>query len=597
MVLTIYIYESTETTFTHMGLGALSPSSCIITEEDNGDFSLKMTHPIKGNEKWTKLDQQRIIKAPYQGEYQLFRIFNMFKDPITQKYFIVQARHIFYDLMDNFLEDVRPTALDGQDAGDYILDECQDTSHSFTFTSDIEDISTAYYIRKNPIEAFIGPDENSFINRWGGEITRDNFSISINSRRGADNGVKIAYRKNLTGLDITVNDLHVVTRVMPTALDENGVLFTTVTKYYDSDYISNYPHPKYGVLDTGIRVGAEVDGSIPYPDEATALTAMPLLVDAYYDAGADQPQTTLNVSYIDLGKTEEYAAYADLFSVSLGDDVTVYYPPIDIDLKLRVITMQWDAILDQPYAAVIGNKEPNIAQTVVDNDIDISALKTNVEKALLEGETYNAIYINHEDGFVAEAEIGGDTVQVRMNGSDGFAFYVDDVYMGGTKLINGEVGFIGNILTNDPDGVCYATIGSVTLGGSEYSGMFIYHTDYSETDPAIKLVAYHDGTIAVSSDDNGYIMIYPTGTLYYRDADATVRLDIGADGNFTVYDASGNERFGSNPDGGSVIKDLARTRIDVGTSETRIYSPNGSNSVYVNNTNAYKNIGGVITTI
>jgi phage minor structural protein len=592
----IYIYESTETVFTHMGLGALSPSSCIITEEVNGDFSLKMTHPIDDEEKWTKLDQQRIIKAPYQGEYQRFRIYNMFKDPITQKYFIVQARHIFYDLMDNFLEDVRPTALDGQDAGDYILDECEG-SHGFTFSSDIEGVSTAYYIRKNPVEAFIGPDENSYINRWGGEIARDNFSISINSRVGADNGVKIAYRKNLTGLDITVNDLPVVTRVMPTALDENGVLFTTATKYYDSDYISNYPHPKYGVLNTGIRVGQEVDGSIPYPDEATVLTAMPLLVDAYFDAGADQPQTTLNVSYVDLGKTEEYAAYADLFSVKRGDDVTVYYPPIDIDLKLRVIIMKWDAMLDQPYEAVIGNKEPNIAQTVVDNDIDISAIKTNVEKALLEGEIYYGVGINHENGFVTNATIGGEDITAKFNASQLGWYDSSDNFIGGMALVNSALAMISNILTNDINGNCYATIGNVTIDSNVYQGIFIYRKDYSTSEPIARIVVYSGGEMVVGTKDGGYFTYYADGTITYRDVNDEERLSIADDGHFVIRDADGNERLGLNADGGAVIKDLSRIRIDVGLTETRIYSPNGNNSIYVNDTDAYKNIGGSVSVL
>ncbi|MCK9244899.1 MAG: endopeptidase, partial [Candidatus Marinimicrobia bacterium] len=229
----IYIYESTETTFTHMGLGALSPSSCIVTEEINLDFSLEMRHPIDNDGKWERIERQRIVKVPTHRGDQLFRIYNVFKEPMFQKYVTVLARHIFYDLRDNFLENVCPTAKNGQDAGDAILDGCQ-TPTSFTFSSDITDISTAWYIRQNPVRAFIGPDESSFINRWGGEIERDNHDITINSRVGADNGVKIAYRKNLTGLEITVDDTRVVTRVMPTALDENGELFTTATKYYDS---------------------------------------------------------------------------------------------------------------------------------------------------------------------------------------------------------------------------------------------------------------------------------------------------------------------------------------------------------------------------
>jgi len=572
----IYIYDSDETTFTHMGLGALSPSSCIITEEINKEFSLRMVHPIDNDGKWERIEQQQIIKAPTHRGNQLFRIYNVFKEPIMQKTLIVLARHIFYDLRENFLEDVRPTVKDGQDAGDAIIDGCQ-TSTDFTFSSNISAVSTSWYIRQNPVKAFIGTDENSFINRWGGEIARNNYNITINSSIGEDNGVKIAYRKNLTGLEITVDDSAVVTRVMPTALDENGELFTTVTKYYDSAYISNYPHPRYGVLNTGIRVGAEVNGSIPYPDDATALAAMATMAADYFTDGADQPQTTLNVNYIQLENIDEYSEYASLFSVNIGDYVTVYYPPIDINLKLRVVIIKWDAILDQPYSAVIGDFEPNIADTVVANDIDISALKTNSEKALLESETYYGVYINHEDGFVTQATIGGETVTSKFNASQLAWYDASNNFIGGIALVNSLLTLVANTLTNDIDGNCYATIGNVTLAGNEYQGLFIYREDYSTSNPIIKLVAYSDGTIAISSDENGYITIGTDGLLNYRDANGKERLAISSNGDFTIRDGNEYERFTISNTGSMLIKDTERTRMNLTSGDAYIRAPGSTN--------------------
>jgi len=536
----IFIYASTDSGVpSHMGLGALSPSSCIITEDLNGKFELAMTHPIDENGKCEKIDQQRIIKAPTHRGVQLFRIYNVFKDPITQKALIVQARHIFYDLLDNFLEDVRPEVKDGQDAGDYILAGCE-TATSFTFSSDIEDISTAYYVRKNPVAALIGSEDKSFINRWGGEIERDNYSIAINTRIGADNGVKIAYRKNITGLEITVDDTSVITRLMPTALDVNGAVITTDAKYYDSPLISNYPHPKYGTLDTKIRVGQEVDGSIPYPTESDAKIGMAAMAEAFFTAGGDQPKTTLNASYVDLGKTEEYKEFAALFAVGLGDDVTVYYPPLDIDIKLRMISIEWDSILDEPYNAILGNFAPNIAKTVVSNDIDISALNAAAPTNIKEGESYNGVKADHTKGFWTTMELGGKTVETRQNGDDGFAIYVDDVYKGGVKLINGEVGLIGNILMNDIMGDCYATIGEVVDGITTYKGIIIYLKIGGTFTAVGKIIVTDGGTIAVLDSSN-------------------------------------------------------KIRAWVLAGSTEILSPNTLNALGVNNTGAYKRISGSTT--
>ena len=44
-------------------------------------------------------------------------------------------------------------------------------------------------------------DENSFLNRWGGEIYFDNFDIYINERIGSDNGLRAEFGFNLTGVE------------------------------------------------------------------------------------------------------------------------------------------------------------------------------------------------------------------------------------------------------------------------------------------------------------------------------------------------------------------------------------------------------------
>ena len=42
-------------------------------------------------------------------------------------------------------------------------------------TSDISIINNSRLVRKNVVTALIGNDDNSFLNRWGGELDVDNF--------------------------------------------------------------------------------------------------------------------------------------------------------------------------------------------------------------------------------------------------------------------------------------------------------------------------------------------------------------------------------------------------------------------------------------
>lgn len=67
----------------------------------------------------------------------------------------------------------------------------------YSAKSDIKKLSTAYYQTKNLIEAINGNDENSFINRWGGEILYNNYQITIDDHVGGDYGVQQRCMKRL----------------------------------------------------------------------------------------------------------------------------------------------------------------------------------------------------------------------------------------------------------------------------------------------------------------------------------------------------------------------------------------------------------------
>ncbi len=556
----ITIYEATETSFDTLGLGALMPSTCKIAESLNGQYELDMIHPIDAEGKWEKLANGRIIKASTHDGEQLFRIYDTRKDPISGQ-IVVNARHIFYDLLDNLMEDTRPTVKTGQEAGEIILAGCQYAT-PFTFLSDIEDVSSAYYIRVNPVQAFIGNIDQSFINRWGGEIRRNNFEISINTRRGSDKGIRIAYGKNITGIDVTEDISGIYTRLMPIALDENNVVFYTDAKYYDSPLINNYPHPKIGILNTGIRVGMEINGEVPYPDAATAKAAMAEMAEAAFEAGVDKPKITINVSFIQWQDTDQYKPFKALYSLDLGDDVTVDYAPLNITYNLRVISITWDAINNRIETMTLGDKAPNIAKTVADMDINLSALRNDIAGALQENERYNGVYINHKDGFVTEAEIGGKTIRTKQNSYDGFAIYDGSTFLGGLGIVNDIVALVSGILTNNVDGSVYARIGDVSVSGSTLTGLGVFHKGASTATPVCFIWVSSGGTLEIYNSISGsHFSFSPSGALTYW------------------YTSGG----------------VSRNRLTIDGNETVLLSPDASKEIGVDNTGVYKYSGGTKT--
>ena len=100
----IILYNMDETNFTHFGVRILTPLSCRITEELNGQYELEMEHPVDNDGTWAMIDELDIIKA----KGQLFRIYRTVRKMNSDGSRTVQvnARHIFYDLNDRLSEDM-----------------------------------------------------------------------------------------------------------------------------------------------------------------------------------------------------------------------------------------------------------------------------------------------------------------------------------------------------------------------------------------------------------------------------------------------------------------------------------------------------------
>ncbi len=372
----VLVYDSKAQEFSNDGLGTVTPSSCVVSEEINGAFELELAHPINSFGKWKRLQKNNIIRAKTHRGIQTFRIYRVVKNAVdgTVK---VNARHIFYDLLANFVEDVRPIGKTGAETGQQILSDCQYLT-PFTFSSDITHMATAYFIRQSPVQEFLGDTDQAFIARWGGEIIRDNFNITINTRLGVDNGVRIAYGKNMAGLEFQEDASGVATRILPTALTEDNQLLLLPEKYIDSSHILEYPFPIVSMMDTGFQVGKEVDGAVHYPTVDSCYEAMRQFVTDQYLAGADIPKLSLSVDFVDWKGITGYEKYRSLLTVNLGDDVTVDYAPFGVSVKLRVCAVSYNCLTDRFETLTIGEKRISVVNSINSASQQISEVKQEI---------------------------------------------------------------------------------------------------------------------------------------------------------------------------------------------------------------------------
>lgn len=358
----IILYDANCKDFNNNGIGILKDSlKCEVSEALNGELVLDMEYPITS--KYIEfIINENIIKCDAGlEEDQLFRIKHVKPNLDT---IAIYGEHISYDLADNFLEDVFPQNLNGAACLDWILSHTLD-SHNFNSFSDIQTVSSARYVRKNPIEAIVGDLENSFVNLWGGELERNNYTIKMLNRRGNDKGYKIRYRKNLTGLDFTIDNSNIVTKIMPQGY--NGLFLPE--KYIDSPLINNYPHKKVKVIEfSDVKVKENADEEEGFATAEEAYQELRRLCNLKYsEENIDKPTVNLKVDFVDLSQTTEYQDYTFLESVSMGDTIRVELDYTQVEV--RVIKTTYDALLHRYTKLELGEFKANY---ITDSQKDIT---------------------------------------------------------------------------------------------------------------------------------------------------------------------------------------------------------------------------------
>nr|DAY87652.1 MAG TPA: tail protein [Caudoviricetes sp.] len=351
----ITVHDRTATTFTTTGLGVLDREiiNPIVTEELGGEFSLTFTYPADGPAA-THLVLENIVAAPVPGleQRQGFRI----SEVVTtiEGLLEVTAFHVFYDLAANLIADTYVVNKTAKGALTQILGAAN-TKHGFTATSsDTVTRSSARLVRMPIAQALMDAGEdNTFAARWGGEITRDNWHIHHGPMRGANHGVVIRDRKNLTGFESAIDFSTVVTRILPVGYD--GLLLPEL--YVDSPKLGDYVVPRIRVIRYG-QVKAITDKDNPREGELPldqAHAQLRRLAAAEFSAKhVDEPSASYKIRFTDLSQTREYADLARLETVEIGDTVTVRHTDLGIALTARVVAYEYNPLTLQYISVELG---------------------------------------------------------------------------------------------------------------------------------------------------------------------------------------------------------------------------------------------------
>ena len=350
MKLTPILFEDNATDYVTQGIGALGDVlSGEVTEETNGQYEVRLTYPVTGR-RYADLKNRRLIYCkpdPYRDAqpFRIYRITRPLNGIIT-----IYARHKLYDLdgtpVNPFSASNALSAMKGLKANAAI-------ETPYQFWTDINSNAQFSVSVPTSTRALLGGIKGSILDTYGGEYEWDNDTVKLYARRGSDNGVTISYGKNLTDIEQDENIANLCTGIIGYWANSDGELVQTPVVNGPGTY--NFANVK------------AVDFSLDFEAKPTVEQLQKRAQQYVSDNNVGIPDVSITLSWVQLEQYSGYEGLSLLDRASLGDTVTVRFPPLGIDVKARVVKTVYDILQDRYSSVEIGSVKANIADTIANN--------------------------------------------------------------------------------------------------------------------------------------------------------------------------------------------------------------------------------------
>ena len=361
------IYDNSFTTYESNGLGLLVDTiSCQVEEESNGDFELTLVYPSDGSFFYA-LKQDNLIKADASDSLkgQLFRIDTISK-PLNGQV-TVYAKHISFDLAKNSLnEDVNEKNIKCENAGKHMLQK-SDADSRFSIESNIEMLGNYSMDRKTDCLSAIAGTKGSLIDTFGNgpKLLRDNFAISVLTRRGKDDNTLIAYKKNITGFTLEEDYTEIINIIKPYATYTEDEVEKTL-------YIDEIGVKSSRYIEGDIVKSQWIDFSDKFDeDETPTKEKLKNLTEKYFnDNSCDLPKMTYKIEFQPLSQTEEYKedGLYELEHIGMDDSVYIVNSKYGIRDQARVIKTTYNVLAEKYISIELGDPKTTLGSIIKSND-------------------------------------------------------------------------------------------------------------------------------------------------------------------------------------------------------------------------------------
>ena len=331
------------------------------------DYFVELEDPLENLEYYQK---GMIVRVPTPWGVQGFRCDN---PSIQNNRITCKAWHLTYDARNYLIEDAYAVNKNCNDALNHFND-ATDVPSPFTVLSDITTTLSTRAIRVSLYDIFeklIGTD------KYGGHWVRDNYNFAIRQAIGQDRGVTLAYRKNITDIEISENWDDVCTKLLPYTTGDSITIQLDETYVELNEELYDIPYSKTLKFENPYAIE-----DFASEEEFIATSKAWLLQEAH--------------KYLDEHKFPQinYSVSASINNVSdVGDLIYVKHPKCKVDITTNVIAVRYDAIKRRYTKIEFGNFKKEIKNfkreiaTEIGKETD---KKIDETKALLEEELNKA---------------------------------------------------------------------------------------------------------------------------------------------------------------------------------------------------------------
>lgn len=285
---------------------------------------------------------------------QLFRIYRAEKDTEAGEV-RAWARHISYDLLGNVLLDCNVNDKTVTQAVAQIDAACTQADHGFTIYTDSTATVTADWSRKGYLEALLDPDEG-LLSLANLRLVRDNYDLFLLERSEVSRQ-SVSYGTNLMGVTLDINEDGIVNRIVPVGKTKKGEPLYIDAEYVDSPRNNEATIIRAKVIEYNDVAEKDAKDDEPAVTLAQAKAALIARANTDFEQGIDLPDVSVDIDFLQLGDTVEYAAYRDLDRLYLGDLITVRDDAHDVELDAEITQVDYDVLTNRYIHMSVGVTE------------------------------------------------------------------------------------------------------------------------------------------------------------------------------------------------------------------------------------------------